>query len=235
MAEEGTLGLARAQDSGDDPSKEDLQRRMDEARDSITQTVTEIKDSVVHQYESVKETISETLDWREQVRKRPVAWAAGAAGASFLTGYCLTAMIKGNGHNHDCFAEGYEQARNEYKAPEYQPSSRRTYTAQSVIAATPTESSKEDDGPGLITRLQETQAYDRLKNEASTIGDHLVNEVSKTAKDFLVPAAVGWIQHWLEGLMPKKPAASQAQPAYGEAGPSPRMTGSSYQPAPKPQ
>jgi len=98
MAEEGNLGIGRAQDTSDDEqSKAELQRRMDEARDSISQTVTEIKDSVVHQYESVRESISETLDWREQFRKRPIAWAAGAAGAGFLTGYCVTSMIKGDG------------------------------------------------------------------------------------------------------------------------------------------
>jgi hypothetical protein len=209
MAEEGTLGLARVQDFGDDLSKEDLQRRMDEARESITQTVTEIKDSVVHQYESVKESISETLDWREQVKKRPVAWAAGAAGASFLTGYCITAMIKGEGHNHDCYAEGYEQARQEY-----QPAVRSTYKTQSVATATPNGTNEEDAGPGLITRIQETRVYDRLKNEASTIGDHLVNEVSKTANDVLVPAAVAWFQHWLEGVLPKKSATSRGPTTY---------------------
>lgn len=43
MAEEGTLGLARVQNSGDDDvSKAELQRRMDDARESISQTGTEI-------------------------------------------------------------------------------------------------------------------------------------------------------------------------------------------------
>ncbi len=44
MAEERNLGLARARETSDeDASKEVLQRRMEEARDSITNTVTEIK------------------------------------------------------------------------------------------------------------------------------------------------------------------------------------------------
>lgn len=200
MAEEGTLGLARAQDIGDELSKEDLQRRMDEARESISQTVTEIKDTVVHQYESVKESISETLDWREQFKRRPVAWVAGAAGAGFLTGYCLLSVVKGDGHDHDRYAEGYEQARYDH-----QPAGRRT------ALTTRAEIVNEDSGPGLITRIQETQAYDRVKNEASAIGDRLVGEVSKAAQEMLVPAAVGLIQHWIERLLPRKPAASQAQ------------------------
>src|SRR5678816_2677230 len=93
MAEERTLGLARAQDLTDEePSKEELQRRLDEARDSISHTVTEIRESVANQIEAVKDT----LDWREQFKKRPVAWSAGAVGVGFLVGYGLAALVKGD-------------------------------------------------------------------------------------------------------------------------------------------
>ena len=55
MAEERTLGLARAQEqTGEEPSKQELQRRLDEARDSISHTVTEIKESVANQVQAVK-------------------------------------------------------------------------------------------------------------------------------------------------------------------------------------
>src|SRR5580765_5059904 len=91
MAEERTLGLARAQESAEEPSKEELQRRMDQARDSISHTVTEIKETVANQVQAVKDT----LDWREQFKKRPVAWSLGAAGTGFALGYGLAAMIKG--------------------------------------------------------------------------------------------------------------------------------------------
>ena len=106
MAEETNLAIARAADStGDeDPTKEELQRRMEQARETITQTVTEIKDTVTNQYQSVKESISETLDWREQFRKRPVAWSVGALSVGFLTGYCIAATVKGEGSSR---REGY--------------------------------------------------------------------------------------------------------------------------------
>lgn len=99
MAEDRTLATARAADTAgdDDITKEELQRRMEQARESITQTVTEIKDTVANQYQTVKETISETLDWREQFRKRPVAWSVGALSVGFLTGYCIAASVKGDG------------------------------------------------------------------------------------------------------------------------------------------
>src|SRR3977135_3022789 len=93
MAEERTLGLARAYDrDAEEPSKEDLQRRMEQARDSITTTVTEIKENVTQRYEDVKDA----LDWREHFKRQPVAWSLGAAGVGFFVGYGLAAAIKGD-------------------------------------------------------------------------------------------------------------------------------------------
>ncbi len=97
MAEERTLGLARARDAretggGEEPSKEELQRRMEEARDSITNTVTEIKENVAQQYENVKDA----LDWREHFKRQPLAWSLGAAGVGFFVGYGIAAGIKGD-------------------------------------------------------------------------------------------------------------------------------------------
>jgi hypothetical protein len=111
MAEDRTLATARAADTAgdDDITKEELQRRMEQARETITQTVTEIKDTVANQYQTVKETISETLDWREQFRKRPVAWSVGALSIGFMTGYCIAASVKGDGGGRTR-REGYPSA-----------------------------------------------------------------------------------------------------------------------------
>src|SRR5215211_7073119 len=99
MAEERTLGLARAQDytTSEEPSKEELQRRMDEARDSISSTVTEIKETVANQVQAVKDT----LDWREQFKKRPVVWSAAALGLGFWTGYCIASFAKGESDDYN--------------------------------------------------------------------------------------------------------------------------------------
>src|SRR5919206_65052 len=92
MAEERNLGLARATDApGEtDATKAELQRRMEEARESISQTVTEIKDTVVNQYQQVRESISDTLDWREQYRRHTLPLTIGAAGAGFIIGLDLS-------------------------------------------------------------------------------------------------------------------------------------------------
>ncbi len=95
MAEERNLGVARAPEADEDSTKAELQRRMEEARESITQTVTEIKDTVASQYNSVKESVTDALDWREQFRKRPVAWSVGALGVGLVVGYSLGGAFGG--------------------------------------------------------------------------------------------------------------------------------------------
>jgi hypothetical protein len=102
MAEERNLAVARAQDSDDtDSTKAELQRRMEEARESITQTVTEIKDTVANQYQAVRDTVTEALDWREQFRKRPVAFSVGALSAGFILGYTVAGTFSGSGSDDE--------------------------------------------------------------------------------------------------------------------------------------
>jgi len=89
MAEERNVGLARALEPADDAdaTKAELQRRMEEARESISQTVTEIKESVVNQYQQVRETISDSLDWREQYKRHTLPFTVGAFAVGALVGY----------------------------------------------------------------------------------------------------------------------------------------------------
>src|SRR5215210_2594028 len=151
MAEERTLGLARARDTvetlDEQPSKEELQRRMEEARDSITNTVTEIKENVVQQYESVKDA----LDWREHFKRQPLAWSLGAAGVGFFVGYGIAAAVTGDDDDRD---EDYESGST--YAPAAQAT--RAYAAKSIIgeplaasmAGKANGEDTVDDGPGLL-------------------------------------------------------------------------------------
>jgi hypothetical protein len=188
MAEERTLGLARARDiDGEDDSKEALQRRMELARDSISNTVTEIKENVAQQVETVKDA----LDWREHFKKAPVAWSLGAAGVGFFVGYGLAAALTGD----------------DYDKVHYSPTTAHSLTSSPYLSqraeSIGTESTKsngtsgKDDGPGILERFKETSAYERLSREAGTLGDRLVEELSATAQAVVLPALLKKIKTWI--------------------------------------
>jgi len=193
MAEERTLGLLRAtEEYAEEPSKEELQRRLETARDSISHTVTEIKDTVTHQVQAVKET----LDWREQFKRRPVAWSAGAAGAGFLLGYCLANFFVGD-------------ERADSGVDYYAPRAKAYPTAQPIVANASAKSATEygngnghEDGPGFFSKLSQTQAFGRVRDEVSGIGEALVQELGKTAKTVLLPALMTSVKSFIGEHVP---------------------------------
>ena len=182
MAEERTLGLARARDvDGEDDSKEALQRRMELARDSISNTVTEIKENVAQQVETVKDA----LDWREHFKRQPLAWSLGAAGVGFFVGYGIAAAITGDDRDEIRYSA----------SPAYSLSA-QPLTREAIHTET-TKPNGKDTGPGLLERFRETSAYDRLSQEAGAIGDRLVEELSTTAQQVVLPALLGKIKSWI--------------------------------------
>lgn len=90
MAEERAVESAAAEQAVERRrAKAQLQRRMNEARDSISHTVEEIKGTVEDQYAAVKKTVDGVLDWRAQFQKDPIVWSVGALSAGFALGYTL--------------------------------------------------------------------------------------------------------------------------------------------------
>ena len=213
MADEGTLGLARASErASEDVPKAELQRRMDETRDSISQTVTEIKETVVQQYEAVKETINDTLDWREQFKKRPVAWSLGAAGGGLVFGYAISGIVKGNSRGN--------RGHYDHESSDFQDHS----VGPTIRAATPTSGldvrnpnrrldnrQNERSGPGLWERFQQTEAYGHLRSEAATVGKRFVGELSQTAQEVVLPAVVSSFRQWLAVSFRKVNTATASQ------------------------
>ncbi len=203
MAEERTLGVARAPEVAEENfSKEELQLRMEEARDSITQTVTEIKETVVQQYETVKDA----LDWREQFKKRPVAWSLGAAGVGFCVGYGIASAIKGE----ESESERYVSSEDHFYAS--QPNTGRSYTPLSANLDAGQKANGKDEGPGLLERFKETRAFDRLHQEVGSLGDRLVEELSTTAQTVILPALIRKIRDMIGADLSDK-GDSQAAPA----------------------
>jgi hypothetical protein len=147
MAEERNVALARATDSADDDvdqTKAALQRRMEEARESISQTVTEIKDTVVTQYQQVKENISDTLDWREQYRRHTLPFTLTAFAVGTFVGYTVMGAFKGDG-DKDYEEDGaFDRIESGFDR-ELQGS--RSYAAQPVLGRAAAGGHGEDVGP----------------------------------------------------------------------------------------
>ena len=72
-----------------EPSKRQLQRQMQQTRESLSETVNEIKETVDHEVQAVKKTVSGVLDYREQFQKEPLVWSLGALSAGFALGYTI--------------------------------------------------------------------------------------------------------------------------------------------------
>lgn len=222
MAQERILGYAPGRE--DEPSKEDLQRRMEEARDSISTTVNDIKESVAHQVENVKEA----LDWREHFKRAPVAWSLGAAGVGFVAGYGIAAAIKGNSR------DDYYESLSAPKAYSARPILGGHQTSahspsHELSAPAMTGNGESHKGPGLLERFKETSAYDRLSKEAATIGDRLVEELSSTAQAVVLPAVLAKLKNWIGlDLSEKKHAPTPNATQSRNAGDRPQQN--TYQP-----
>ncbi len=193
MAEERTVGLARApQRAPETESKEELQRRMGLARDSISHTVTEIKETVAHQVQAVKDT----LDWREQFKKRPWAWSAGALGVGFVAGYSLAGAFK---RDDDRFVSSYE-----YSSAGYPLASTTGAPRREVVGPPSAASAESPEGPGLVERFpglverfKESAAFESLGKEVSSLGGKLLDELSTTAHQVLLPFLIGKVKEYV--------------------------------------
>jgi len=223
MAEERTLGLARAQEhTSEEPSKEELQRRLGEARDSITNTVTEIKETVANQVQAVKDT----LDWREQFKKRPVVWSATALGVGFATGYCIAAYAKGDDSDYHSAIDRYGEES-------------RSYASQGLVSGaamavpggprTREGNGLHDSGPNFFQKIANTHAFEKVRDEAGNIGEAIVQELSKTAKTVVLPALMTSLRNFIGDYLPN--AESRNSQATSPQREQSRPGTSTYQPS----
>src|ERR1041384_2272503 len=221
MAEERTLGLARAQDANtEEPSKEELQRRLGQARDSITNTVTEIKETVAHQVQAVKDT----LDWREQFKKRPVVWSAAALGVGFCTGYCIASYAKGDGPDYESAIDRFGKEADYYTAQSLAGTGAAMATPGGPRSQQQYGNGSHDAGPSFFSKMVHTQAFERVKDEAGNIGDAIVQELSKTGKTVVLPALFTSLRNFIGDYLPnanKQEQGTQTQ----------RQQSPSYQPS----
>jgi hypothetical protein len=207
MAEERTLGLARAQEHpADEPSKEELQRRLDQARGSITSTVSEIKETVANQVQAVKDT----LDWREQFKKRPVVWSAAAMGVGLCTGYCIANYVKGESNDYYAAIDRYGEESRQY-ASQGMVSSAAMPAAAGLHAKQ--GNGTHDSGPNIFQKIANTSAFEKVRDEVGNIGDAVVQELSKTAKTVVLPALITSLRNFIGDHLPNAETRADTQKA----------------------
>src|SRR2546428_6888995 len=95
MAQPGTPGQTRGKERVGDEAflKHEIRRRLEETRESVKEAASEIKEAATQGFVSVKDAVAD-FDWRDEVKKRPVAWSLGALGLGLLAGYAISAAAK---------------------------------------------------------------------------------------------------------------------------------------------
>ncbi len=222
MAEERNLGIARApQRSGEEESIEQLQKRMELARDSISHTVTEIKETVANQVQAVKDT----LDWREQFKKRPLVWSAGAMGVGFVAGYSIAGAFK-----HD--ESDYQRYGGAYSGRMPQSGAQRQQASPAYSSAALSAESQRDEGPGLVDKVKNSTAYETVSREVSSLGGEFVKELASTAHLVILPFVLSKVKEWVgldrmeaanahRGTSANQPGKSQSTPRTDWSEPTP--------------
>ena len=172
MAEERNVALARAADSAEDDvdqTKAALQRRMEEARESISQTVTEIKDTVVTQYQQVKENISDTLDWREQYRRHTLPFTLTAFAVGTFVGYTVMGAFKGEGGGGD-FEEDDAFDRIEAGFDRGLKKGSRSYAAQPVLGRPAAGAHQRASRPESNAATESAEVFGRGGQRSEDVG-----------------------------------------------------------------
>lgn len=217
MTDEQNLGTAGASGTAADlgTTAPGLQQRVEEARRSISERASQIKDTVSNQLSSV--------DWREQVRQRPATVSIGALAAGFLVGYMLAGAFKGGGSSSAGASSDIATATmgGADGIPEHEPGALQE-TLSSMSAQQPSYVGGERDWygaeasskPGLVERFKNTQAFDRLQDEVSNLGNRLIDELSRLGHDVVLPALTGKIS----GLFGVDLSNQQQQGQGGNAG-----------------
>jgi len=212
MADERSLGVARARESGEESSSLDLEHRMDEARESITDAVSEINEASVNQDDSVADHNAGVSGWDEHLRKHPIAFGLGALGVGLLVGYGLAGIIEGEDES-DSDPEDIHEAHVQIEGGG--PSAftdHHSYAAhaRAVARVDEDDSALREHKPGIIGRFKETRAYDRLHEEVSDLGSRFVDGLADTARSVVLPAIIGTIREFIGIDPPRKRTSSDA-------------------------
>jgi len=188
MAQQGTARQTRGKERVGDEAllKDEIRRRLEETRESVKEAASEIKEAATQGFVSVKDAVAD-FDWRDEVKKRPVAWSLGALGLGLLAGYAISGATK---RAHD--GEGKRR---------YVPSEPHANAAHPIVGELHNSATEQPPAPArveaekkrapaTIEKSKERGASDRVRQELGSLRDRFIDEVSTIAHQILLPALI---------------------------------------------
>jgi hypothetical protein len=188
MAQPGTAGQTRGKERAGDEEflRDEIRPRLEEARESVGEAVSEIKEAAVQGYASVKDAVAD-FDWRDEVKKRPVAWSLGALGIGLLAGCAISAATKrahdGEGNRRYVPSEPHANAAHPIIGEVHHSATERPPASARVV-------SEKQRAPATIEKAKERGASDRVRHELGSLRDRFIDEVSTIAHQVLLPALI---------------------------------------------
>jgi len=126
-------------------------------------------------------------------------WSAAAMGVGFCTGYCIANYVKGDEGEYRSAIDRYGEESRHYASQEMFSSAP---AAASNAVHTKQGNGMHDSGPSFFTKIAQTPAFERVKNEAGNVGDSVVQELSKVAKTVVVPALITSLRNFIGDHLP---------------------------------
>lgn len=158
--------------AGRQTSAEELQQLLRQKRESISQQVEEIKMTMHTGIQDSKDKMKETLDWRLQMQRYPLAAVAGALAVGFLAGQVLGRAFSSDHDDFDSstgrsFGAGTSLG-NELGHSEFRPRRERH----------------------LVPPALKSKVTGRLEEVLSEIADNFFTEMSRVGQEVIVPTIV---------------------------------------------
>ncbi|HEX8775610.1 MAG TPA: hypothetical protein VF735_18715 [Pyrinomonadaceae bacterium] len=151
------------------------------------------------QISSNDESATSALDWRAQINEHPLAYSAGAMLAGLAVGYCIAGTFGSESRERSLDNTSDLSEQHAFYA-----SGRQDWPM-----------AEESNKPGLIEKFKTTQAFDRLQEEVSKLGDRLMSELSRVGQEVVLPAITGKIAELVRTDAAPQTPAGQSSRAQG--------------------
>ncbi|MGI8907811.1 MAG: hypothetical protein ACR2IE_15125 [Candidatus Sumerlaeaceae bacterium] len=163
------------------PSAAELQRRLQDTRQSLTHTVEEMKTTMNTQYHQVKDRATQSLDWKLQMQKYPIAACLGALAVGFLAGRTLGESV---GDDDDDYMIDHREHEHDFTS--MHGSSRVPSTARGLTEK-------------ILPPQTRARMASRVEDVLGNLTEQFLGEITRVGRDVVVPGLIGALTSRLSG------------------------------------